>query len=353
MMSKIRENLKTPTVIQATYRIVTPMFIGDAEQNATGISPQSIKGALRFWWRALMWEEYLQEANQNEIKALQLLHEAEAKLFGIATDEKRETFNKDKAPEQRKANGQGAFLLSVQQPAISTLDNWPPKSANDGAGYLGYGLTGTTDTEQREAIVEGIDFTICLWANANNPYFEKYKNSLEKTLWVWSLFGGLGSRSRRGFGSITLVMLNNQNKLISNKSAYEAEIKSLLKHFSSTALAPYTTFSQDSKFRLFESGKDARDILKTAGKQYKEFRSELKKKGLTKDRISFGLPLPNVADEENLRRASPLLFHVHALAGNQYITSALYLPTSIFHKKVNYQSISTSKVADFVMGKSV
>lgn len=44
-----------PSKITATYRIVTPMFVGDANQQATEISPQSVKGALRFWWRALNW----------------------------------------------------------------------------------------------------------------------------------------------------------------------------------------------------------------------------------------------------------------------------------------------------------
>ena len=343
MALEFDRNFKEPHIIKATYRIVTPMFIGDAEQNATGISPQSVKGALRFWWRALMWGEYLQEANQNETQALTLLHEAEARLFGIAMDEQR--------GKAGKANGQGAFLLSVQQPtSLNTMADWPPKSANDGAGYLGYGLAGTKDTDPREALVEGGDFTVKLWCNANNPYFEKYRDSLEKALRALSLFGGLGSRARRGFGSVTLVKLNNQNTLLT-KSTYREEIQSLLRTFSSTKLAPYSAFSQDSNFRLFDSGKNARDLLKAAGSEYKKFRSDLKTKHLTNARISFGLPLPNVADEENLRRASPLLFHVHALASDQYIASALYLPTSIFHKKANYQSISTSKVADFIMGK--
>lgn len=89
-MIDIRHQLKRPTVIQATYRIVTPMFIGDAEQNATGIAPQSVKGALRFWWRALMWGEIRSQDQFNtDEKALRELHEQEAKLFGIAMDEQR------------------------------------------------------------------------------------------------------------------------------------------------------------------------------------------------------------------------------------------------------------------------
>ena len=36
--------------IQATYRIVTPMFCGGAEQQAE-FRLASFKGVLRFWWR--------------------------------------------------------------------------------------------------------------------------------------------------------------------------------------------------------------------------------------------------------------------------------------------------------------
>jgi CRISPR-associated protein Cmr1 len=34
------------TVITATYRIVTPMFLGGADQKATSLRPPSVKGAL-------------------------------------------------------------------------------------------------------------------------------------------------------------------------------------------------------------------------------------------------------------------------------------------------------------------
>ncbi|MGY0400288.1 MAG: hypothetical protein ACWIPH_10305 [Ostreibacterium sp.] len=40
--------LDLPSTITATYKIITPMFIGDAQQHASQISPQSFKGVLRF-----------------------------------------------------------------------------------------------------------------------------------------------------------------------------------------------------------------------------------------------------------------------------------------------------------------
>ncbi|HPU57120.1 MAG TPA: type III-B CRISPR module RAMP protein Cmr1, partial [Verrucomicrobiota bacterium] len=42
--------------LTATYRIVTPMFLGGANpESQAELRISSIKGALRFWWRALMW----------------------------------------------------------------------------------------------------------------------------------------------------------------------------------------------------------------------------------------------------------------------------------------------------------
>ncbi|HID77150.1 MAG TPA: type III-B CRISPR module RAMP protein Cmr1, partial [Planctomycetaceae bacterium] len=43
------------TVFEATYRIVTPMFCAGADEQRAELRLPSFKGALRFWWRSLMW----------------------------------------------------------------------------------------------------------------------------------------------------------------------------------------------------------------------------------------------------------------------------------------------------------
>ena len=58
-------------IIEADYNIVTPMFIGGGDkQEAPEIRPPSVKGALRFWWRALQWGECLNSQNQDVSAAL-------------------------------------------------------------------------------------------------------------------------------------------------------------------------------------------------------------------------------------------------------------------------------------------
>jgi len=88
------------SIITATYRIVTPMFLGDADQNATEIRPPSVKGALRFWWRALNWGRIRGQCG-NDAEALRQLHKEEANLFGAAA-------------EDNKSYGQARFMLRLK-----------------------------------------------------------------------------------------------------------------------------------------------------------------------------------------------------------------------------------------------
>ena len=62
------------TILTATYRVVTPMFLGGADPlREAELRVPSFKGALRFWWRAIMWSEVLD---------LVRLRQCEAALFG-------------------------------------------------------------------------------------------------------------------------------------------------------------------------------------------------------------------------------------------------------------------------------
>ena len=78
--------------ITATFRIVSPMYLAGAEQTTAALRPPSIKGALRFWWRALNWSRHWQDAatqpaKDREHTALKSLHQEEARLFGLAATE--------------------------------------------------------------------------------------------------------------------------------------------------------------------------------------------------------------------------------------------------------------------------
>lgn len=306
-----------PELLNATFQIVTPMFIGGADQlPSDGIRPLSIKGALRFWWRALNWGRFRTETSCDE-SALALLHDKEARLFGIAAN--------------GADTGQGQFMLRVsRQPRLNLETQWPQN--NTGSGYLGFGLMENNQDSHRQAIREGTDFDLELRfkpkSNANDIA------ALEDVLQVWSLFGGLGSRARRGFGSITLQQLNGQ-KMLLDQIGFETAVRKRLTEIKSVVeFPPYTAFSKHARFIILAIENDARRVHSQAGLRYKSHRGqESTLRG--RDKIPFGLPLQGI-DQES-RRASPLFFHVHALNNNQYAASVLYLPAH-FHHDPRYQT---------------
>lgn len=47
--------------LRATFRVITPMFLGDVERRASRFSVASFKDALQFWWGACAYPRWLQQ----------------------------------------------------------------------------------------------------------------------------------------------------------------------------------------------------------------------------------------------------------------------------------------------------
>ena len=327
------------TVINATYRVVTPMFLGDANQKATGLRPPSVKGALRFWWRALNWGRCRGETGTTTA-ALKSLYREERRLFGTAA-----------VVEDNQPLGQGVFLLRISPPSrIATDAMWPTN--NTGSGYLGFGLMesgnpGNNNYQpHREGIREGVEFGLELRFKPRTVSSDV--EALRETLYALNLFGGLGSRARRGFGSVTLIKMNDQDTRLDH-IAYEAAAKTMLQATAGTAeFPPYTAFSPHARFGVLTTGNEARMTHNQAGLLYKAHRGQASTlRGEAK--IPFGLPLQGV--DLDSRRASPLLFHIHALRDGSFAAAVLYLPAE-FHRERRYQPADLSalyrEVARFI-----
>jgi CRISPR-associated protein Cmr1 len=186
--------------ISATYRVTTPMFLGGAEQQADLRLP-SFKGVLRFWWRALAWDR---------VKDVSQLRDEEAALFG-SSDERV---------------GQSKVLMRLDRITTIPTALSPPEQLRDGtqvvgsgARYLGYGVMEAFASRNKNA-VEGqltrpcfpapFTFTVNMLLKAGIK--PEQTDEVAQTLKVLGLIGGLGSKSRKGYGSLTLLSLKLDDK---------------------------------------------------------------------------------------------------------------------------------------------
>ena len=186
-----------PTEIEASYRVATPMFCAGAQPDRAELRLPSFKGALRFWWRALAWSRLLGDLDR--------LREEEARLFGSSS------------------GGQSRVSLSLETataPEVvskdSVLTDAPgiQRPVGEGARYLGYGVmeafaSGKRGTQAgqitRACLRAPLDFTVRARGRCLS---DEMVNTLEHALIAVGVFGGMGARNRRGYGSLNLLSIS-------------------------------------------------------------------------------------------------------------------------------------------------
>lgn len=328
--------------LTAQLRITTPMFIGDASQQASSISAAAVKGALRFWWRALNWGRLRNTKSTNEA-ALKQLHLEEAELFGSSAGMEAT---------------QASFKISVKINKLTTTKAGSTHKnfqRHDASRYLGYGVMeafashrkGTNAGQlTRDLFNEDQAFTVSFLSRKAIP------NSLIDAIKAFGLLGSLGSRSRHGMGSVTLETIQRDTKPIwsapSSKEAYAVELKKLATDLNELT-PPFSAFSRSSRIDVLLSaatpyqvldgfarrqlmyrswGRDGRVLNEDSERRFKkdhDWSKGDKPNNFHPQRVVFGLPHNygagnhlSVTAETYDRRSSPLLFHVHKV-GAEYL----------------------------------
>ncbi|MGQ9918067.1 MAG: hypothetical protein ACUVS7_11675 [Bryobacteraceae bacterium] len=187
---------------------MTPAFLGGAFQNGQWRTPP-FKALLRQWWRVAY------AASQNFQVDVQTMREEEGRLFGNAWLERRV----DDRTESAASRSRVRLRLSSWQDGSRT--NWqglepepvrhPEVGRSIGAHlYLGYGPL-IYDRERRGT---GLKAPPCIEAGERAQLSLAYPADLNptmaKTLWLMSLYGAVGGRSRNGWGSIELDQQQQQ-----------------------------------------------------------------------------------------------------------------------------------------------
>jgi CRISPR-associated protein Cmr1 len=171
--------------LTVTLKTITPLFLGGAEPNDFAeLRPPAIKGLLRFWYRAV-------DPNYRD---------KEGKIFGGTG----------------ATEGQSSFRLQLESPIRESMP-WNPdcyqgapfqkrskgEPPKNGLLYLGFPLRfGGND---RKAIPPGTRFSVkTRFSTAPTEETKEIRRAVLSSWWLLGHFGGLGTRSRRGFGTVAL-----------------------------------------------------------------------------------------------------------------------------------------------------
>jgi CRISPR-associated protein Cmr1 len=290
------------STIEKKYQceIVTPMFLGGADNHAAEMRAASLKGVLRFWWRATRHFESLEDMKNKEDS-----------IFG-------------------STEGRSAFSLKINSNGLNqTRANLPP------------GINFTTHTQgntRHLPIMDYLSFGPVVYDRAQHGmtpirnYFSPGQNfiitctihrkdardDIERSFAALFAFGGLGSKTRNGFGGISVEGIGNTNPHSFKIPGTERK----------TAHCSLSTEAELFQYPLRDSWDRA---ISDCGLAYREARLSLErshqfsKRGyLAKPLIARGEHVPN--DIKTGRYAKQVFLKVNKLSNGKYQGQILVLP---------------------------
>ncbi|MFP7295262.1 type III-B CRISPR module RAMP protein Cmr1 [Bacillus safensis] len=168
-----------------TIHLVTPMFGGGPQSNSIDqdrpIRESAIRGHLRFWWRATRGAAC---KNANE------LSKREAEIFGHTEQASQIQVVTHYEKDEVKRNSKVFFKKKNHPFPRYVLSNMKDKTP-----YL-----------------MKAQFSLNIRLSKKTTQYELIKKEVEAALWAWINFGGLGSRTRRGCGSLYCKQFSPYNK---------------------------------------------------------------------------------------------------------------------------------------------
>lgn len=326
---------------ELTLEIVSPLFIGGAEPRAgdpaaEGLRVPSLRGALRYWFRALL-------AAEDRGK----LAREEERLFGSAEVPsplvvRVEPLSPCKALswDQVKRAGGGS----------------PPRGAGgwavSGLGYLGdVALRATRGDPARSALPPGCRYRAVLRWRRRTPPGREESDRLAATVWLFSHLGSLGTRARRGFGAVQVAEVEAPGFLEASLEALRLPVPTrspseladelerarpvMRRHM--LASRPVGEYPNLSVCEVRVVGDQTfpgwRDALEWVGGEYRAFRT----RHPLRRRIPFGLPIPQrsgrpLSIDDLKRRASPIRFRPVKLASGSYALLAVLFKDQLFRE---------------------
>lgn len=256
------------------------MFLSGADGRTPELRPPSIKGMLRFWWRAIQAENNFDKLN-----------EIESKIFGSSDT------GKSKVTIRINHN----FIDNVGESLWEEIphiikQSRTGKNYNDPTDrkWLQYFFYSTLLNE-RPYFIPHTKFEITL-----SSYDSDCLRSACNAFWCLSFFGGVGTRSRRGGGNIYAKPLESDPTLYKFFNTADVTDKEKMKIFILEGINkispnknPNNEYSiiKGSKIYFFNPMDNWKNALESIAKPFFHFRSSYHIKSRIDETPNFGFPV--------------------------------------------------------------
>ncbi len=283
--------------------VLTPMFLGGANPLDAELRAPSVKGMLRFWWRATYDTDNVETMGQQEDKIFGSTEMKASFSISVSSDnEIRHILPFDiykKKSEHFIVHSHRAYILD----------------------YLSYGTyTYKKEIKQNKYnkyhIPPGSKFKIKFSFHSS-----QYRDEIIKAFKCLLTFGGLGAKNRNGFGSIYCKDINTDLDI---------------KRFNNKNLRDYTSFSKKSKIFIFSEQTSWEEAISEIGMAYHDGRTSIEKHHVYDKRALIAAPLQvrnrNHAHKNEERHAKPYFMKVQKLQNGKFLGIITYIPYNYYDK---------------------
>jgi CRISPR-associated protein Cmr1 len=366
--------------VSAWFEVATPLFCAGPVPDDVRIRPASLRGVLRWWWRATAWGTLTAAGSLHRLGELA---EDEAQVFGSANQRGRLTLRVIPPDLPKVKAGQLVRVAGGRQADV----------AGPGARYLGYGLFQGSPAEAERVFLQPASHRPLRVDVVCDGLEEGQLQGIHRALEALGLLGGLGARNRRGWGSLALLGIEQAMGWPGTGAARQAappgppsfdglcqQISTLLHRVAPgpdpyppiTALGPGTRVVavpwDGPPLRALDAvgrelvqyrswGRNGRVLGQTpAERNFRDdhdLMSGLASSSGYPRRAAFGLPhnyrrggvrpAGNQKNQPGDRRASPLLLHAHPLKDGQSAVVCTFLPAQFLPGSEPKVQVTTSR----------
>lgn len=193
------------------YKLITPLFGGGVEPNhadpITVVRGTEVRGQLRFWWRATRGGQF--DGSLEEVR------QREEKIWGSAA------LKGKPGPSEVIIHVE---ILNKGKPfqAVDRKDE-PVRNIGDVKSIDSYAAFPLRADTSNPPVLQDVEFKLTVY------YPLKWKQEIEAALWAWETFGGLGARTRRGFGALQLLSVEDKPVKLLDKDQVQSWVARGLK----------------------------------------------------------------------------------------------------------------------------
>ena len=261
------------------YTLITPLFGGGAEPQqadaVTVVRGSEVRGHLRFWWRAIRGGAF--GADPKDIQAMK---QREDEIWGAPANDARQAEGKAQA---KPPTVQLALTVTERGRPFQALGRsgkhkgqpvhvGAPESPYGYAAFPLYQADKTSATGKPSVVLEGVKFTLHL------TYATAHAEEVAAALWGWETFGGIGGRTRRGFGAVSCTNVAGarppspaelENWVIAQATRFRPKVPKVVWHPS----VPHPIYAQTRRIqRDFDTPLAAWEALIEALRTFRQYR---------------------------------------------------------------------------------